>query len=82
MTEYASDHPYEDKYALIEFVTNSTIGSFANVLQLMGVEDLEKPLEWVHSKKQAVTLSFEATESNLRIGGWNRTQCVCIGNRN
>ena len=66
LAEDATDHTYEDKYSLVEFVTNSAIGSFVNVLQLMGLGNdnlLETPLEWVHSKKQTVSLRFQATRT-------------------
>jgi hypothetical protein len=67
LAEYEADHTYQDKYALVEFVTNSAIGSFVNVLQLLGMdqheEHLETPLAWVHSQNQGVSLRFQATRT-------------------
>ena len=34
-----AEHTYEDKYALAEFVVNSAIASYGNVLNHIGVRD-------------------------------------------
>ncbi|KAL7557208.1 hypothetical protein ACA910_001276 [Epithemia clementina (nom. ined.)] len=59
------DHTYEDKYALAEFVTNSSIASLLHVLDRLGLdaEKLQVLLKWVNDDKKTVTLSFRAQDS-------------------
>ena len=57
-----TEHTYEDKYALAEFVVNSAIASYANVLNHIGVKDdvLDQALRWYQDDKSTVELQFEA----------------------
>ena len=56
------DHSYQDKYALVEVMTNSSLLSLLHVLNRLGLDDtkLHTLLEWVHRDHKTVTLSFEA----------------------
>eukprot|EP01044_Picomonas_judraskeda_P008876 COSAG03_NODE_1044_length_4962_cov_35.783640_2_plen_482_part_00 len=58
-----SDHAYDDKYALSEFLANSALAAQINVLERMGV-DAEKlrRLKEV-SAKRTVTLRFQSKET-------------------
>jgi len=56
-----AEHTYEDKYALAEFVVNSAIASYGNVLHHIGVKDnvLDQALHWYQDDKSTVELQFE-----------------------
>ena len=55
-----AEHTYEDKYALAEFVVNSAIASYGNVLNHIGVRDniLDQALHWYQDDKSTVELEF------------------------
>ena len=55
-----TDHTYDDKYALVEAMTNTFIASCVTVFQKFGLttDSLERVLNAVHEKQQPVTLSF------------------------
>ena len=57
-----TEHTYEDKYALAEFVVNSAIASYTNVLNHIGVKDnvLDQALRWYKDDKSTVELQFVA----------------------
>jgi hypothetical protein len=59
------DHEYDDKYALAEFLTNTTIAAQMNILERMGLtEDKLKHLyDMVHVDKRSITLVFEAEDT-------------------
>jgi len=58
-----TDHTYQDKYALVEFVINSAIASYGNVLKHIGVKEdlLDQALRWTHESKLTVELEFVGT---------------------
>lgn len=58
------DHTYEDKYALAEFVTNSSIAAILHILDRLGLDavKLQTVLKWVVEDKKTVTLSFRAED--------------------
>jgi hypothetical protein len=59
------DHKYDDKFALANFMTNTAIASYTNVLERMGMDQdkLEKLCKAVHEDKRSVTLRFAAEDS-------------------
>jgi len=59
------DHQYDDKYELANFMTNTAIASYINVLERMGLgaEKLQKLCDAVHQEKRSVTLRFAAEDS-------------------
>jgi hypothetical protein len=58
-----TDHTYQDKYALVEFVINSAIASYGNALKHVGIKDdiLHQALEKTHDSKLRVELEFVGT---------------------
>ena len=59
------DHQYDDKFALANFMTNTAIASYTNVLERMGMDQdkLEILCKAVHEDKRSVTLRFAAEDS-------------------
>ena len=59
------DHQYDDKYALANFMTNTAIASYINVLERMGLDEskLQKLCQAVHEEHRSVTLRFAAEDS-------------------
>lgn len=63
--EYAANvpHEYVDKFLLANFLANTTLASFLNVLETLGMkpEALKKMKEW--SEARSVTVRFKAEET-------------------
>ena len=63
--QYAADisHNYEDKYLLVEFLTNTSLAAYLNCLAKYGVtaEHLKTIHYWI-SMHRSVTMGFRATE--------------------
>eukprot|EP00545_Synedropsis_sp_CCMP1620_P000355 CAMPEP_0119005492 /NCGR_PEP_ID=MMETSP1176-20130426/1748_1 /TAXON_ID=265551 /ORGANISM="Synedropsis recta cf, Strain CCMP1620" /LENGTH=988 /DNA_ID=CAMNT_0006957305 /DNA_START=85 /DNA_END=3051 /DNA_ORIENTATION=+ len=59
------DHKYDDKYALAEFLTNTTIAAQMNILERLGLTEdkLKRLYDMVHVDKRSVTISFEAEDT-------------------
>jgi hypothetical protein len=61
------EHTYDDKYALTEFLTNTSIASQMNALERLGLdpEKIMKVMGWVHSssRSHSVTLRFVAEDT-------------------
>jgi hypothetical protein len=59
------DHQYDDKYALAEFLTNTTIAAQINIMERMGLseEKLRRLHDMVHVDKRSVTICFEAHDT-------------------
>ncbi|GAX14051.1 hypothetical protein FisN_5Lh025 [Fistulifera solaris] len=59
------DHKYDDKYALAEFLVNTSIAAKLNALERLGLdgEKLQQVLSWVYDDKQSVTLRLEAEDT-------------------
>ena len=59
------DHVYEDKYALADFMTNTAIASYINVLERFGLDEskLRRLCQVVHQDKRSVTLRFAMEDS-------------------
>jgi len=59
------DHEYDDKYALAEFLTNTTIAAQMNILERMGLTGNKLPrlYDMVHVDKRSVTLVFETEDT-------------------
>jgi len=59
------EHKYEDKYALAEFLTNTSIAAQINILERMGLSEakLKRLIEIVQVEKRTVTLCFESEDS-------------------
>jgi hypothetical protein len=59
------DHVYEDKYALADFMTNTAIVSYINVLERFGLDEskLRQLCQVVHQDKRSVTLRFAMEDS-------------------
>ena len=55
-------HSYQDKYALSEWLTRITIGSFFSILESLGVneEAMNTMNQWVNEEKRSVTLRFSS----------------------
>ena len=64
----ASDDPnhtvYNDKYALAEFVTNTSVASQLTILEHLGLTTLQLQtlLKWVHEDHDTVTMQFQAED--------------------
>ena len=58
-----ADHTYEDKFALVEFVTNSGIASFMNTMKLLGIDQgiLDQALHSARALNQTVSLEFKGS---------------------
>jgi hypothetical protein len=58
-------HAYDDKYALAEFLTNTSIASQMNTLSVLGLQPDQQKLvsSWVTEKKLPVTLRFLAEDT-------------------
>lgn len=56
------DHKYDDKFALLEFMTNTGIAALKNALERLGLDDtkFETVSRLVHEEKRSVMLRFEA----------------------
>jgi hypothetical protein len=54
-----ADHTYEDKFALVEVMTNTAIASAVTVLEKLGLKSFETALDWVHKEHRPVTLRFQ-----------------------
>jgi hypothetical protein len=59
------DHQYDDKYALAEFLTNTTIAAQMNFMERMGLSEdkLRRLYNMVHVDKRSVTICFEAEDT-------------------
>jgi hypothetical protein len=59
------DHQYDDKYALAEFLTNTTIAAQMNFMERMGLskDKLRRLYDMVHVDKRFVTICFEAEDT-------------------
>lgn len=60
------EHTYDDKYALVEFVTNTAVASQMNAFERLGLdpEKFKIVAGWVHGEgKKSVTLRFKARDS-------------------
>lgn len=55
-----TDHTYDDKYALVDVMTNTFIASCVAVIQKLGLTDdsFERVLNLVHEKQKPITLWF------------------------
>ena len=64
MAEDDTEHKYEDKYCLAEFVTNTSLAAQLCVLENLGLtyEHLKTVLQWVQEEKETVTLFFQAQD--------------------
>jgi hypothetical protein len=51
------DHTYDDKYALIEFLTNTSIAAQMNALERLGLhqEHIMQVMGWVHGTSSSTT---------------------------
>ena len=58
LAENAGSHTYEDKFAMVEVMTNTAVASLVTVLEQFGIKDLETPLGWVQNDKR-VKLRFQ-----------------------
>eukprot|EP01127_Copromyxa_protea_P015092 TRINITY_DN4293_c1_g3_i2.p1 TRINITY_DN4293_c1_g3~~TRINITY_DN4293_c1_g3_i2.p1 ORF type:complete len:737 (-),score=132.91 TRINITY_DN4293_c1_g3_i2:2114-4183(-) len=60
--KYAADvdHHYDDKYALVEFLTNITLAANFNCFTFLGVHDLTPLKDW--AEKRSVSLRFVSEE--------------------
>ena len=60
-----SDHTYEDKYALVDTMTNVAIAASISVLERLGLslETLEKVLAKVHLENKPLSLHFQMEQS-------------------
>ena len=58
------DHVYDDKYAVVDFCTNTAVAATMNALEKLGLQSSEwkQAMEWVQNKK-SVTLRFEANDT-------------------
>ncbi|KAL7571848.1 hypothetical protein ACA910_002925 [Epithemia clementina (nom. ined.)] len=78
----ASDDPqhkdYNDKFALAEFLTNTSVAAQLTVLEQLGLTatQLQTLMQWVHDEQQTVTLHFQAEdgcsflkEQDVEVGG-------------
>jgi hypothetical protein len=54
-------HYYEDKYLLVEYMTNVALVAHLNCLQMLGLHDLESLKRWVQEGRCA-TLAFCCSE--------------------
>lgn len=56
-------HKYDDKYYMVDFLTNTTLASLSNCLELLGLNQkhLETLKEWGQSR--AVSLRFSSQET-------------------
>eukprot|EP00548_Thalassiothrix_antarctica_P002812 CAMPEP_0194134468 /NCGR_PEP_ID=MMETSP0152-20130528/4546_1 /TAXON_ID=1049557 /ORGANISM="Thalassiothrix antarctica, Strain L6-D1" /LENGTH=1063 /DNA_ID=CAMNT_0038830223 /DNA_START=66 /DNA_END=3257 /DNA_ORIENTATION=+ len=59
------NHTYDDKYALVEFLTNTAIAAQINILERMGLSEtkLKRLIEIVQNENRTITLCFEAEDS-------------------
>lgn len=59
------DHQYDDKYALAEFLTNTTIAAEMNIFERMGLSEgkLSHLYNVVKADKRTVTICFQAEDS-------------------
>lgn len=59
------NHKYDDKYALVEFLVNTSLAAKLNALERLGLdgEKLQQVLSWVYEDKQSVTLRLEAEDT-------------------
>ena len=55
-------HTYDDKYLMAEFVTNTAIAAFFNVLEAIGVNADALCKMWDWSGSRSVTLRFSCSE--------------------
>mmetsp|Transcript_16994 Transcript_16994/g.37132 ORF Transcript_16994/g.37132 Transcript_16994/m.37132 type:complete len:1009 (-) Transcript_16994:24-3050(-) len=64
MAEEESDHKWDDKYGLAEFLTNTSVASQLNILEQLGLDEknLEAVMKWVEEEKQTVTMHFQAED--------------------
>ena len=55
---------YQDKYALAEFLTNTSVAAQLTVLEHLGLTQgqLQTLLQWVHDQHETVTLQFQAED--------------------
>jgi len=60
------DHSYDDKYFLIETVTNSMLSSVKNIFDQFGV-DFTTALDWVRNEKRSVVLQFTITRKSKYV---------------
>lgn len=59
LAEKAVSHTYEDKFAVVEVMTNTAVASLVTVLEQFGLKDLETPLGWVQNDQRSVKLRFQ-----------------------
>jgi hypothetical protein len=59
------EHKYDDKYALIEFLTNTSVAAQMNALERLGLtsELMATVSQWVHNDNKTVTLRFQAQDT-------------------
>lgn len=65
LAEDVQDHVYQDKYALAEILTNTSLAAHLTVLQRMGLtsEHLSTIAKWINDEKKTVTLRFSSEDS-------------------
>ena len=56
----ATNHTYEDTYALVKFVTNSDIASYTNDVRYIRIDQntIDRDLHWVNYSYKTVSLQF------------------------
>eukprot|EP00537_Pseudo-nitzschia_pungens_P011233 CAMPEP_0172393558 /NCGR_PEP_ID=MMETSP1061-20121228/10795_1 /TAXON_ID=37318 /ORGANISM="Pseudo-nitzschia pungens, Strain cf. pungens" /LENGTH=838 /DNA_ID=CAMNT_0013124663 /DNA_START=451 /DNA_END=2967 /DNA_ORIENTATION=+ len=64
------EHSYDDKYALVETVTNLFVASATNVLNQLGVP-VDTVINWVRNDKRSVVLRFTMDQ---KINYWKQTR--------
>jgi len=59
------EHVYDDKYALVEFLTNTSVAAQMNALERLGLDpDKFRTVSgWVHDGRKTVTLRFKAKDT-------------------
>jgi hypothetical protein len=55
----SDNHTYDDKYALVETMTNTAIASYITVLEHLGLHSVDKIVNWVQNEYRPVVLRFE-----------------------
>lgn len=58
-----TDHTYDDKYALVEAMTNTAIASYVTVFEKLGLESMDKVVDWVQNEQRPVTLRFQMDQT-------------------
>ena len=72
------DHKYDDKFALVALMTNMTLASLLNCLEMLGLDgtNLETACSW--SQRHSVTLELRCEEKYLYWFCWMFGCLVCF----